>query len=169
VARSFYCAGVRPGDLVHNAYGYGLFTGGLGAHDGAARLGCPVVPLSGGGTERQVALIMDFHPRVLCATPSYALALAEVAEQQGVDLRRSGLRSACSAPSPGATAMRERDRGAHRAARGRHLRPVGDHGPGRGLRVRGRNGLHGWEDHFLFETIDPDTGARCPTGEPASW
>ena len=88
VARSFYCAGVRPGDLVHNAYGYGLFTGGLGAHDGATRLGCPVVPLSGGGSERQIALIMDFRPRVLCATPSYALVLAEVAAQTEAEVRK---------------------------------------------------------------------------------
>ena len=87
VARSLYAAGARPGDVVHNAYGYGLFTGGLGAHDGATRLGAPVVPVSGGATERQVTLIMDFGARVLCATPSYALAIAEVAEAQGVDLR----------------------------------------------------------------------------------
>jgi phenylacetate-CoA ligase len=91
MARSLYCAGVRRGDIVHNAYGYGLFTGGLGAHYGAERLGAVVVPMSGGSTERQVTLITDFKARVLCATPSYALAIAEVAEQQGVDLRRSSL------------------------------------------------------------------------------
>ncbi|HEX9184670.1 MAG TPA: AMP-binding protein, partial [Burkholderiales bacterium] len=90
MARSMFGVGIRPGDLVHNAYGYGLFTGGLGAHAGAERLGCPVVPLSGGGTERQVALMIDFGAKVLCATPSYALAIAEVAEQQGIDLERQG-------------------------------------------------------------------------------
>ena len=81
MARSLACAGVRPGDVVHNAYGYGLFTGGLGAHYGAERLGATVIPASGGGTERQVQLIMDLRARVLCATPSYALNIAEVAER----------------------------------------------------------------------------------------
>ena len=103
MARSFACAGVRPGDIVHNAYGYGLFTGGLGAHDGAERLGCTVVPVSGGGTERQVTLIHDFGASVLCATPSYALNIAEVARAHGLRLARWALaRRACSAPSPGA-------------------------------------------------------------------
>ena len=90
MARTLRCAGARPGDVIHNAYGYGLFTGGLGAHYGAERLGGVVVPVSGGSTERQVALIVDFGARVLCSTPSYALAIAEVAEQMGVDLRKSG-------------------------------------------------------------------------------
>src|SRR5262249_9254436 len=92
MARSFAGAGALPGDIVHNAYGYGLFTGGLGAHYGAERLGCTVVPMSGGGTERQVALLSDFGAHVLCATPSYALNIAEVAEHMGVDLRQSSLR-----------------------------------------------------------------------------
>ena len=90
MARSLACAGARPGDVVHNAYGYGLFTGGLGAHYGAEKLGAVVVPMSGGSTERQIALIVDFGARVLCATPSYALAIAEVAESMGVDLRKEG-------------------------------------------------------------------------------
>ena len=81
MARCFACVGALPGDIVHNAYGYGLFTGGLGAHYGAERLGCTVVPISGGGTERQVTLIDDFKPRVLCATPSYALNIAEIAQK----------------------------------------------------------------------------------------
>ena len=92
MARSLACAGAAPGDLVHNSYGYGLFTGGLGAHYGAERLGCTVVPMSGGGTERQVALLNDFGANVLCSTPSYALNIAEVAEATGVDLRQSPLR-----------------------------------------------------------------------------
>lgn len=87
MARSMACAGARPGDVVHNAYGYGLFTGGLGAHYGAERLGATVVPVSGGATERQVVLLRDFGARVLCATPSYALNIAEVAESEGVDLK----------------------------------------------------------------------------------
>jgi len=86
MARSMAGAGARPGDVVHNAYGYGLFTGGLGAHYGAERLGCVVVPVSGGGTERQVNLIRDLGPAVLCSTPSYALNIAEVAEGMGVDI-----------------------------------------------------------------------------------
>jgi phenylacetate-CoA ligase len=88
MARSLACAGARPGDIVHNAYGYGLFTGGLGAHYGAERLGCTVVPVSGGGTERQVSLLRDFGAGILCATPSYALNIAEVADAMGVDLRQ---------------------------------------------------------------------------------
>jgi phenylacetate-CoA ligase len=165
MARSLYCAGVRPGDLVHNAYGYGLFTGGLGAHDGATRLGCPVVPLSGGGSERQVALMMDFHPRVLCATPSYALALAEVAEQQGLDLRRSGLAIGMFGAEPWSAAMR-----AEIEAR-IGLRAVDVYGlseimgPGVACECACRAGLHGWEDHFLFEVIDPETGTPLADGE----
>ena len=165
VARSFYCAGVRPGDLVHNAYGYGLFTGGLGAHDGAARLGCPVVPLSGGGSERQIALIMDFHPRVLCATPSYALVLAEVAAQQGVDLRRSGLAIGMFGAEPWSAAMREEIE-ARIGLRAVDIYGLSEiMGPGVACECACRNGLHGWEDHFLFEVIDPDTGAALDDGE----
>jgi phenylacetate-CoA ligase len=107
MARSFACAGARPGDLVHNAYGYGLFTGGLGAHYGAERLGATVVPVSGGSTERQIALITDFGARVLCSTPSYALAIAEVAERQGVDLRQSALEVGLFGAEPWSEAMRQ--------------------------------------------------------------
>ncbi len=166
VARSLHCAGVRPGDLVHNAYGYGLFTGGLGAHDGAGRLGCPVVPISGGGTERQVALIMDFGPRVLCATPSYALAIAEVAEQQGVNLRDSALRIGMFGAEPWSEAMR-REIEARMGLRAVDIYGLSEiMGPGVACECEVRNGLHGWEDHFLFETIDPDSGAPVPEGEP---
>jgi phenylacetate-CoA ligase len=102
MARSLACAGALPGDILHNAYGYGLFTGGLGAHYGAERLGCTVVPVSGGATERQVTLLEDFGANVLCATPSYALNIAEVATGMGwiCGSRRCGW--ACSAPSRGA-------------------------------------------------------------------
>ena len=164
VARSFYCAGVRPGDLVHNAYGHGLFTGGLGAHDGAARLGCPVVPLSGGGSERQIALIMDFHPRVLCATPSYALVLAEVAAQQGVDLRDSGLAIGMFGAEPWSAAMREEIE-ARIGLRAVDIYGLSEiMGPGVACECACRNGLHGWEDHFLFEVIDPETGQPAAEG-----
>jgi phenylacetate-CoA ligase len=165
MARSLFCAGVRPGDLVHNAYGYGLFTGGLGAHDGATRLGCPVVPVSGGGSERQVALIVDFRPRVLCATPSYALALAEVAESQGVDLRTSGLGIGMFGAEPWSAAMREEieARLGLRAVDVYGLSEI--MGPGVACECTQRDGLHGWEDHFLFEVIDPDTGQPTAEGE----
>jgi phenylacetate-CoA ligase len=164
MARSMAGAGVRPGDLVHNAYGYGLFTGGLGAHDGAQRLGCPVVPASGGGTERQVALIMDFGPRVLAATPSYALAIAEVAEQQGIDMHRSRLAIGMFGAEPWSAAMR------HEIEARLNLRAHDVYGlseimgPGVACECETRAGLHGWEDHFLFELVDPDSGAAVPEG-----
>ena len=106
MARCFACAGALPGDIVHNAYGYGLFTGGLGAHYGAERLGCTVVPISGGGTERQVTLIDDFKPSVLCATPSYALNIAEIAQKMGVDMKKSSLRVGLFGAEPWSDAMR---------------------------------------------------------------
>src|SRR3974390_1557043 len=106
MARCFAGGGARPGDIVHNAYGYGLFTGGLGAHYGAERLGCAVVPMSGGGTERQVTLLADFGARVLCATPSYALNIAEVAVGMGVDLRRASLRVGVFGAEPWSDAVR---------------------------------------------------------------
>jgi phenylacetate-CoA ligase len=166
VARSFYCAGVRPGDLVHNAYGYGLFTGGLGFHEGATRLGAPVVPISGGSTERQVALIMDFRPRVLCATPSYALAIAEVAEQMGVDLRGSALRIGMFGAEPWSDAMR-REIEARMGLRAVDIYGLSEiMGPGVACECEARSGLHGWEDHFLFETIDIETGLPVPEGQP---
>ncbi len=101
MARSMACAGVRAGDLVHNAYGYGLFTGGLGMHYGAESLGCPVVPMSGGGTEKQVRLLADFGASVLCSTPSYALAIAQQVDPW---------RSACSAPNLGASRCARRSK-----------------------------------------------------------
>ncbi|TXH48818.1 MAG: phenylacetate--CoA ligase, partial [Burkholderiaceae bacterium] len=165
VARSLHCAGVRPGDLVHNAYGYGLFTGGLGAHDGAGRLGCPVVPISGGGTERQVALIMDFGPRVLCATPSYALAIAEVAEQQGVNLRDSALRIGMFGAEPWSEAMR-REIEARMGLRAVDIYGLSEvMGPGVANEcIESKDGPVIWEDHFLPEIIDPATGEVLPDG-----
>src|SRR5215472_1403109 len=106
MARSLACAGARPGDIVHNAYGYGLFTGGLGFHYGAERLGCTVVPASGGGTERQITLINDFKASVLCATPSYALNMAEVAQKMGCDLKTSSLKVGMFGAEPWSDAMR---------------------------------------------------------------
>ncbi|MBL8340112.1 MAG: phenylacetate--CoA ligase [Rubrivivax sp.] len=164
MARSMAGAGVRPGDLVHNAYGYGLFTGGLGAHAGAEHLGCPVVPVSGGGTERQVALIMDFGPRVLCATPSYALAIAEVAEQQGADLHRSRLAIGMFGAEPWSAAMRHEIE-ARLGLRAHDVYGLSEiMGPGVACECEAREGLHGWEDHFLFELVDPDSGEPVAEG-----
>jgi phenylacetate-CoA ligase len=165
MARSLYAAGARAGDIVHNAYGYGLFTGGLGAHYGAERLGAVVVPMSGGSTEKQVGLIMDFNARVLCATPSYALAIAEVAMQQGVDLRKSGLRIGLFGAEPWSTAMRAEieSRIGLRAVDIYGLSEI--MGPGVACECEQQSGLHGWEDHFLFEVIDPQTGRAVPEGE----
>ncbi|NNU44983.1 phenylacetate--CoA ligase family protein [Ramlibacter montanisoli] len=165
MARSMYGAGVRPGDIVHNAYGYGLFTGGLGAHYGAERLGAVVVPVSGGGTERQVGLIQDFGATVLCATPSYALAIAESAEQQGVDLRQSKLRVGLFGAEPWSAAMRAeiQERLGLKAVDVYGLSEI--MGPGVACECHLQQGLHGWEDHFLFEIIDPETGKPAPEGQ----
>ena len=165
MARSMFGAGVRPGDLVHNAYGYGLFTGGLGAHGGAERLGCPVVPISGGGTERQVALLIDFGARVLCATPSYALAIAEVAERQGAALRGSRLAIGLFGAEPWSAAMRSEIE-ARLGLTAFDVYGLSEiMGPGVACECECRAGLHGWEDHFLFELIDPDSGAPVPEGQ----
>ena len=157
MARTLHCAGARAGDVIHNAYGYGLFTGGLGAHYGAERLGGVVVPVSGGSTERQVALIVDFGARVLCATPSYALAIAEVAEQQGVDLRKSALRVGVFGAEPWSETMRGelQERMGLQALDNYGLSEI--MGPGVAVECPQQDGMHGWEDHFLFEVIDPDT------------
>ncbi len=166
MARSLACAGVLPGDVVHNAYGYGLFTGGLGAHYGAERLGCVVVPVSGGGTERQVALIQDFGARVLCATPSYALNIAEVAAGLGVDLRQSQLRVGIFGAEPWSDAVRREleDRIGIKAVDLYGLSEI--LGPGVASECHvAQSGLHGWEDHFLFEIIDPDTLQPLSMGE----
>ena len=165
MARTMACAGARPGDVIHNAYGYGLFTGGLGAHYGGERLGATVVPMSGGNTERQILLMQDFGARVLCATPSYALSIAEVAEKQGVDLSKSKLEIGIFGAEPWSEAMRTEldQRLGIKAVDIYGLSEI--MGPGVAAEcVEVRDGLHGWEDHFLFEVIDPDTGKDVPEG-----
>lgn len=165
MARSMACAGVVPGDIVHNGYGYGLFTGGLGIHYGAERLGCTVVPHSGGMTERQVTLIQDFGAHVLGATPSYALNIAEVAEAMGVDLRALPLRLGIFGAEPWSEAMRA-DLEARLGITAVDLYGLSEVlGPGVACECTERNGLHGWEDHFLFEVIDPKTLAPVRDGE----
>ncbi|MGD0420448.1 MAG: phenylacetate--CoA ligase [Xanthobacteraceae bacterium] len=167
MARSLACAGVRPGDIVHNAYGYGLFTGGLGMHYGAERLGCTVVPVSGGGTERQVALLQDLGADVLCATPSYALNIAEVANAMGVDVRELPIRCGVFGAEPWSEAMR-RDLEARLGITAVDIYGLSEIlGPGVACECSAtQNGLHGWEDHFLFEIVDPKTLDRLPIGEP---
>jgi phenylacetate-CoA ligase len=164
MARSLACAGVHPGDVVHNALGYGLFTGGLGFHEGAQRLGCTVVPASGGVTERQVLLLQDFGARVLCATPSYALAIAEAAERQGVDLRQGALEVGVFGAEPWSEAMRREieSRLGLKSADNYGLSEV--MGPGVAVECEAQAGMHGWEDHFIFEIVDPATGHQLPEG-----
>ena len=167
MARSLACAGARPGDIVHNAYGYGLFTGGLGAHYGAERLGCTVVPISGGGTERQVALLQDFGADILCATPSYALNIAEVANAMDIDVRKLPVRCGVFGAEPWSEAMR-RELESRLSIKAIDLYGLSEIiGPGVACECdTAQNGLHGWEDHFLFEIVDPKTLERLPKGEP---
>jgi phenylacetate-CoA ligase len=167
MARCLSCAGARPGDVLHNAYGYGLFTGGLGVHYGAELLGCTVVPVSGGLTERQVTLMQDFGARVLCATPSYALNIAEVAEGMGVDIRKLPVKIGIFGAEPWSDEMR-RDLEARLGIAAVDLYGLSEIiGPGVAVECNvARNGLHGWEDHFLFEVIDPKTLEPVKPGEP---
>ncbi len=166
MARSIRAAGGRPGDIVHVAYGYGLFTGGLGAHYGAERLGCTVVPVSGGMTPRQVQLIRDFEPSIIMVTPSYMLALVDEFERQGVDPRSSSLRIGIFGAEPWTEAMRAEIEGRMdmHAVDIYGLSEV--MGPGVSQEcVETKDGLHIWEDHFYPEVIDPVTGAVLPDGQ----
>ena len=166
MARSLACAGAQPGDTLHNAYGYVLFTGGLGAHYGGERLRCRVVPMSGGGTERQVILLKDFEANVLCSTPSYALNIAEVAEAEGIDLRNSPLNYGVFGAEPWSEAMRHEleERFGIKACDIYGLSEI--LGPGVACECHvAQAGLHGWEDHFLFEIVDPKSLEPLPVGE----
>jgi len=163
MARSLASTGVRPGDVVHNAHGYGLFTGGLGAHYGAERLGATVVPMSGGNTERQIVLMEDFGARALCATPSYALNIAEVADAEGVDMRKLPLSIGVFGAELWSEAMRAEldERLGITAVDVYGLSE--SLGPGVAVEYcEERAGLHGW---FLFEIIDPESGEPLPMGD----
>ncbi len=166
IARSIRAAGGRRGDILHNAYGYGLFTGGLGAHYGAERLGCTVVPISGGMTERQVTLIDDFKPRIIMVTPSYMLSILDEFRRQGLDPRESSLEIGIFGAEPWTNAMRQEIEEAF------NMHAVDIYGlsevmgPGVAMEcVETKDGLHIWEDHFYPEIIDPVTGAVLPDGE----
>jgi phenylacetate-CoA ligase len=166
VARCILVAGGKPGDLIHNAYGYGLFTGGLGLHGGAEALGCAVVPASSGQTERQVQLICDLKPRIICCTPSYMLALAEALERAGVDPRETSLEIGIHGAEPWSDEMaREIEKRFDIAA----LDIFGLSevlGPGVAQeRADARGALTIWEDAFLPEIVDPDTGMPLPDGK----
>jgi phenylacetate-CoA ligase len=166
MARSIRAAGGRPGDIVHIAYGYGLFTGGLGAHYGAEKLGCTVIPMSGGQTEKQVQLIVDFEPRVIMVTPSYMLAIAEEMERQGVDPRSCSLEIGIFGAEPWTPTMREaiESRLAMDAIDIYGLSEV--IGPGVAQEcIETKDGLTVWEDHFYPEVVDPATGEVLPEGE----
>jgi len=166
VARSIRAAGGRPGDRVHVAYGYGLFTGGLGAHYGAERLGCTVIPMSGGQTEKQVQLIRDFEPDVIMVTPSYMLTLIEEFARQGLDPAGSSLKLGIFGAEPWTEAMRAEleARAGIDAVDIYGLSEV--MGPGvAGECVESKDGPVVWEDHFYPEIIDPDTGRVLADGE----
>jgi phenylacetate-CoA ligase len=166
MARSMRAAGARPGDKVHNAYGYGLFTGGLGAHYGAERLGLAVIPLGGGMTERQVQLIADFKPDIITVTPSYMLAIADEMERQGMDPRKSSLRVGIFGAEPWTNELRQQieQRVSLDAIDLYGLSEV--IGPGVAQEcAETKDGLTVWEDHFYPEIIDPQSGQVLPDGE----
>lgn len=166
VARSIRASGGRKGDICHIAYGYGLFTGGLGAHYGAERLGCSVVPVSGGMTERQITLITDFKPRIIMVTPSYMLSVLDEFRRQGIDPRDTSLAVGIFGAEPWTNAMRQEIEQAF------DMHAVDIYGlseiMGPGVAnecVETKDGLHIWEDHFYPEVINPETGEVLPDGE----
>ncbi|MGH6612119.1 MAG: phenylacetate--CoA ligase PaaK [Burkholderiaceae bacterium] len=166
MARSIRAAGGQPGDIIHVAYGYGLFTGGLGAHYGAEKLGCTVIPVSGGMTERQVQLICDFKPKIIMVTPSYMLAIVEEMEKQGVDPKSCSLRIGIFGAEPWTAAMRAaiENKTALDAIDIYGLSEI--IGPGVAQEcIETKDGLTVWEDHFYPEIIDPESGEVLPDGE----
>jgi phenylacetate-CoA ligase len=166
MARSIRAAGGRTGMIIHNAYGYGLFTGGLGAHYGAEHLGCTVVPVSGGMTERQVQLINDFRPDIITVTPSYMLAILDEFKRQGLDPRKSSLKFGIFGAEPWTNAMRAEIETAFDMDATDIYGLSEVIGPGVAQEcVETKDGLHIWEDHFYPEVIDPQTGAVLPDGE----
>jgi phenylacetate-CoA ligase len=166
MARALTCAGAHKGDMVHNAYGYGLFTGGLGAHYGAECLGATVIPVSGGNTKRQITIMQDFGSTVLMSTPSYALNLADTMDAMGVDPATLSLRVGIFGAEPWSENMREE------VEKKLNIKAVDIYGlsevigPGVAMEcLQTKGGMHIFEDHFLPEIIDPDTGEVLPAGE----
>ena len=165
VARSIRAAGGRPGDMIHIAYGYGLFTGGLGAHYGAERAGCTVIPMSGGQTEKQVQLIIDFRPDIIMVTPSYMQVIIEEFARQGLDARESSLKIGIFGAEPWTEAMR-REIETKAAIDAMDIYGLSEvMGPGVASEcIESKDGPVVWEDHFFPEIIDPETGAVLPDG-----
>lgn len=166
MARSFVAAGANKGDVIHNAYGYGLFTGGLGAHYGAERLGASVIPMSGGNTKKQIMIMQDFGSTVLTCTPSYSLFLAESVAEMGLDIRDFKLRIGIFGAEPWSEKMRDEIEAKL------NLKAIDIYGlseilgPGVAIECyEAQHGLHIWEDHFLPEIINPETGEVLPDGE----
>ncbi len=166
MARSIRAAGARPGEKVHVAYGYGLFTGGLGAHYGAERLGLAVIPLGGGMTERQVQLIADFEPEIIMVTPSYMLAIADEMARQGLDPKASSLRLGIFGAEPWSNEMR-RSIEARVGLEALDLYGLSEvMGPGVAQECsETKDGLTLWEDHFYPEIVDPESGEPLPDGQ----
>ncbi|MBM4458086.1 MAG: phenylacetate--CoA ligase [Chloroflexi bacterium] len=165
MARTITSGGVTKNDVVHNAYGYGLFTGGLGFHYGAERIGATVIPVSGGVTKRQIMLIQDLGSTVLCCTPSYALYLAEAAAEMGVDLRESSLRVGIFGAEPWSERMRKEIE-AKLGLKALDIYGLSEIiGPGVSVECEHQCGLHIFEDHFLTEIVDPATGTPLPAGQ----
>ncbi len=165
MARALWSAGVRPEDILHDAHGYGLFTGGLGFLGGATRIGCSLIPVSSGQTERQIMIMRDFASTVLCCTPSYALTIAERAREMRVDLRSLSLRLGVFGAEPWTVAMRQEieERMGITAHEVYGLTEIG--GPGTAFSCEAQDGLHINEDHFLPEIVDPVTLEPLPLGE----
>jgi len=166
MARSLCAAGANPEDIIHNAYGYGLFTGGLGVHYGAERLGASVIPISGGNTKRQVIIMQDFGPTLITCTPSYALHLVEVAGEMGVDFKDLKFKAGIFGAEPWSENMRQE------IEEKLNLKAMDIYGlsevigPGVSIEcVEAQNGLHVFEDHFIPEIINPETGDVLPMGE----
>lgn len=166
MARSFVAAGLTKNDIIHNAYGYGLFTGGLGAHYGAELLGASVIPMSGGSTKKQIMILQDFAPTAICCTPSYALFLAEQGREMGIDMKSLRLRVGILGAEPWSEQMRGEieERLGINALDIYGLSEI--IGPGVSIEcAEGKNGLHVFEDHFIVEAIDPVTGDTVRNGE----
>ncbi|MHB8708435.1 MAG: phenylacetate--CoA ligase family protein [Desulfuromonadales bacterium] len=165
MARTFVATGVHQGDIIHNAYGYGLFTGGLGAHYGAERLGASVIPISGGNTARQLMIMQDFGSTVLTCTPSYSLYMAEEAREAGIDFRDLKLRVGIFGAEPWSEDMRSEIEGKLNLDALDIYGLSEIMGPGVAIEcIEAKQGLHIWEDHFLPEIIDPDSGEVLPEG-----
>ena len=165
MGRCFVAAGLTKNDIIHNAYGYGLFTGGLGAHYGAEKIGASVVPMSGGNTKRQIMILQDFGPTAICCTPSYALNLAEQGTAMGVDMRKLALRVGIFGAEPWTEKMRDEIEKALNIKAFNIYGLSEIMGPGVAMECdEVRDGMHIFEDHFLVETIDPKTGETLPDG-----